>query len=194
LAAFYLDNDVSLALAPLLQEYGHDVTSTRDLRLFRAGDVDQLHTAVRNGWVLVTYNRRDFTLLHDAWRTWPAAFGLTLPSHRGILALDPGPVAELAGAITALATTTSPTSWANELLWWRRFERHAGKHDIEGTREVTTDIAHVAGIEGDGASNLPGPLPGGGEVGRGDIGRRHLKAKLSEGDGLGASAAGTVED
>ena len=54
MAAFYLDNDVSLGLAPLLLEQGHDVTSTRDLRLFRAGDVDQLLTAVRNGWVLLT--------------------------------------------------------------------------------------------------------------------------------------------
>ena len=122
MAAFYLDNDVSLALAPLLLERGHDVTSTRDLRLFRATDVDQLLTAMRNGWVLLTYNRRDFTLLHDAWQTWPAAFGQTLPPHCGILALDPAPATELARAITARIAVTSPSAWANELLWWRQIE------------------------------------------------------------------------
>lgn len=118
--AFYLDNDVSLDLVPLLRERGHEVTSTRDLRLYRASDVDQLLTAVRNGWVLVTCNRRDFTLLHDAWQTWPAAFGLALPPHRGILALDPAPATEIDGAITTLVAGTSPSAWANELLWWHR--------------------------------------------------------------------------
>lgn len=122
MVAFYLDNDVSLDVAPLLREHGHDVTSTRDLRLFRASDVDQLLTAVRNGWVLLTYNRRDFTLLHDAWQTWPAAFGLALPPHRGILALDPAPATEIAGAITAVVAEALPSVWENELLWWHRIE------------------------------------------------------------------------
>jgi hypothetical protein len=119
-AAFYLDNDVSLELALLLRARGHDVTSTRDLGAFRAGDVDQLLTAVRNGWVLLTHNRRDFTLLHDAWRVWPRAFNLSLPAHRGILALDPAPPLVLAQEVFALVSRVSPPLWADELLWWHR--------------------------------------------------------------------------
>jgi hypothetical protein len=81
-ADLYLDNDVSLALAPPLRAVGHRVIATRDLGLFRAGDDAQLLTAARNGWVLVTYNRRDFAMLHDVWQTRAVAFGSALPPHK----------------------------------------------------------------------------------------------------------------
>ena len=71
MADFYLDNDVSLRLAPLLRSVGHRVTTTRELGLSAASDDAQLLTAARNGWILITHNRRDFMMLHDAWRTWP---------------------------------------------------------------------------------------------------------------------------
>ncbi|MGH2449075.1 MAG: DUF5615 family PIN-like protein [Chloroflexota bacterium] len=87
MAELYLDNDVSLRLVPLLRAAGHEVTTTRGLGVTAATDDAQLLIAARNGWTLVTSNRRDFRLLHDAWRTWPPAFGLALPPaprHSGV--------------------------------------------------------------------------------------------------------------
>ena len=118
MADLYLDNDVSLALARPLRAAGHRVTAARDLGHFRAGDDAQLLTA-RSGWVLVTYNRRDFAMLHDAWQTWAVAFGSALPPHPGILVLDHAPPAAQAGAVVSLlAAPGGPL--ANELLWWHR--------------------------------------------------------------------------
>ena len=89
MARLYLDHNVSQRLARLLRT-NHDVVSARDLRLTRLTDDAQLLAAVRDDRLLVTHNRGDFALLHDAWLTWPPAFGLALPPHSGILVLDPG--------------------------------------------------------------------------------------------------------
>jgi hypothetical protein len=84
--AFYLDNDVSLQLVDLLQEAGHQVWHTRDLRQTTADDVGQLLTAVERGAVLVTHNYRDFELVHLAWRAFAARWG-AVEAHPGILIL-----------------------------------------------------------------------------------------------------------
>jgi hypothetical protein len=130
-ADLYLDNDVSLDLAPLLRNAGHRVTATRDLAHFRAPDDAQLLTAARNNWVLVTYNRRDFAMLHDAWLTWPAAFGMMLPAHPGILALDHAPIETQGNAVATFLATAPPSSLANGLFWW---------HHRDGWRRRVTGI------------------------------------------------------
>jgi hypothetical protein len=121
-AELYLDNDVSLRLAPLLRAAGHTVTTTRELGLTAATDDAQLLTAARNGWILATSNRHDFRLLHDAWHTWAAAFGLALPSHPGILVLDPAPPDDQFQALGRLLSDASTQTLAGELFWWHRAE------------------------------------------------------------------------
>ncbi len=86
MAAFYLDNDVPLALARELRGLGHRVASTRGRGLQRAGDEAQLLTAADRAEVLVTCNRNDFFLLHDAWLRWSRAWPVTAPPrHAGIV-------------------------------------------------------------------------------------------------------------
>lgn len=119
MSSFYLDNDVFLRLVPLLVAGGHAVSSARELGLASAGDEAQLLTAVRREAILVTYNRRDFELLHDAWITWPAAFDLDLPAHPGILALAHAPVADQFDAIDGLIETTAPSALQNTMYSWR---------------------------------------------------------------------------
>jgi len=121
-ADLYLDNDVSLRLAPLLRAAGHRVTTTRELGLAAATDDVQLLIAARRSWVLVTSNRRDFRLLHDAWRTWPEAFGMVLPAHPGILVLEHAPAAEQFQALEALVTEAPASVVEGEFFWWRRTE------------------------------------------------------------------------
>jgi hypothetical protein len=119
LASFYLDSDVSMRLAPLLRAAGHDVTTAEDQGRRRATDDEQLLIAAQQRRILLTHNRKDFVLLHDAWRRWPAAFAISLPPHPGILVLDQRLEPELATPVTDLLARTPPALLANTLLWWR---------------------------------------------------------------------------
>ncbi|MCC7103946.1 MAG: DUF5615 family PIN-like protein [Chloroflexi bacterium] len=119
MADFYFDSDVSLTVARMLSDAGHDVTTARDLRLQAAADDLHLLTAVQSNRTLVSHNRRDVVLLHDAWLRWPRAFGLALPPHSGVLVLDQTMPAGLFEAIENLLGTVSGQRRANELFWWR---------------------------------------------------------------------------
>lgn len=120
MAAFYLDSDVSIHLAPLLHGLGHSATTSRDVGLRGATDDAQLLEAVQRGWITITHNRRDFTMLHDAWITWPAAFGMALPPHPVVLVLEQGRPRVHIGVLEAIMTANTSVDLANELLWWRR--------------------------------------------------------------------------
>jgi hypothetical protein len=85
-AAFYIDKDVDVSLVPALVVLGHQATTTDELGFDQASDGRQLLAAAEHGWVLVTHNRRDFIVLHDAWRFWTATWGITL-DHAGIVVL-----------------------------------------------------------------------------------------------------------
>ena len=120
MAGIYTDNDVPLRVAPLLRARGHDVTTTRDLGRTAARDDDQLLLAAQRGWTLVTHNRRDYELLHDAWRRWFSAFGI-VEMHAGILVLPQKPqlsAEQIAQEVDALLTSGAPL--ANELYRWQR--------------------------------------------------------------------------
>jgi hypothetical protein len=50
------------------------------------------------GWIVLTHNRADFTMLHDAWHLWAHAWRVN-PKHAGIIVLeqvDPSRHAEVA--------------------------------------------------------------------------------------------------
>src|SRR5579884_2573455 len=87
MAAFYLDESVALAVESELRVRGHFVTST--YAEGRGGAPDplvRLEAADRN-WTLVTPNRHDFRLLHDAWLCCAQGWG-SRRRHAGILVLD----------------------------------------------------------------------------------------------------------
>jgi hypothetical protein len=92
-AEFYLDHNVAAATAGFLRALGHGARTAQDVGLAAAADHRQLLEAAQRGWVLVTYNAKDFRLLHDAWCEWPPAWGLDPPPrHAGILVVpQPGP-------------------------------------------------------------------------------------------------------
>ena len=84
MAEFYLDHNVAVATAGFLRALGHGARTAQDVGLAAAADHRQLLEAARRGWVLVTYNAKDFRLLHDAWCEWPPAWGIAAPpSTRG---------------------------------------------------------------------------------------------------------------
>ncbi|HLY66059.1 MAG TPA: DUF5615 family PIN-like protein [Chloroflexota bacterium] len=80
MASFYLDHDVYQTLPAILKPLGHDAVTSLQLGQATARDPRQLLTAARQDRVLVTHNRKDYELLHEAWALWPAPL-----DHAGIL-------------------------------------------------------------------------------------------------------------
>jgi hypothetical protein len=85
-AELYSDHDIGFDTVVALRALGHAVVTTRDIGQENATDDVQLLTAASNNWILVTHNRRDFLLLHRAWRNWAAALQLSL-RHSGMLVI-----------------------------------------------------------------------------------------------------------
>jgi hypothetical protein len=89
LAEFYIDNDVALEVAHLLQVNGHTVATARDVGRERDRDDEQLLVASQQGHIFLTHNETDFVLLHDAWQRWSEAWGVSA-RHGGILIAPQG--------------------------------------------------------------------------------------------------------
>jgi hypothetical protein len=92
--------------------------AARDLNLTRVHDDAQLLQAVQLQRTLVTHNRRDFVMLHDAWIGWPAALSVQFPLHPGILILDADEHDALARAVHGILNASTTDGLANNLLWW----------------------------------------------------------------------------
>ncbi len=82
MADFHIDEDVPVALAQELVALGHTALTARDLYLIGALDPVHLRQAALNNRILVTHNKRDFRVLHQAWTTW-----FTDRPHAGILVM-----------------------------------------------------------------------------------------------------------
>ena len=72
--------------------------------------------------MLVTHDRHDFRMLHDAWVAWPAAFGVALPPHPGILVLDSALPETLARVLAAFLSDATTEALANGIFWWHRHD------------------------------------------------------------------------
>ena len=118
MAHLYLDHNVARRVGFLLGGGAHDVIASRDINTERLPDDVLPLTAVRLSRIFVTHNRLDFRMLHDAWVTWPAAFGMALPPHPGILALDSASPETLASVIAAFLDEARPTDLPNAVFWW----------------------------------------------------------------------------
>jgi hypothetical protein len=132
MAAFYADENVSLGLERLLRPRGHAFTTTHAERRLGSPDSHQLLFAATRGWTLITHNRGDFRLLHDAWHLWSDAWRVS-PQHAGILVLEPVPgqtaadVAELIQDIVTRRDVSLPNAlydWGL-VTGWVRFPRQA---------------------------------------------------------------------
>lgn len=82
---FHLDEHVSERFTELAERRGVDVTSIDRLGLKGLDDASNLLLASRAGRVLMTYDVRDYTLLHHAWQIWSSAWMTeNPPRHAGI--------------------------------------------------------------------------------------------------------------
>lgn len=82
--AFYLDENVSRGIVSLLNAGGYHVVTSHEMQMDGTTDDAQLFLAWRNQWVIVTYNRKDFFLMHQTLQRWSGTFGHS-EIHAGIL-------------------------------------------------------------------------------------------------------------
>ena len=66
-ARVYLDEDVSVVIATILQARGFEALTARDTGLLGRADSEQLEFGAEAGRVLLTHNRVDFDRLHRGW-------------------------------------------------------------------------------------------------------------------------------
>lgn len=118
MARLFFDHNVPFRLVSLLRVTGHDILLAREAGAARSTDDAVLLSSVRANRVLVTHNRRDFRLLHDAWLSWPPTFGVAFPAHRGILVLDVAPPETLADVLATYLGGVSARRLANAIFWW----------------------------------------------------------------------------
>lgn len=122
----YLDENVKRDVMDLLIAPDRSIRTVRDEERLSASDSFQLIYAAEQRWTLVTCNRNDYHLLHDAWLLWSHRWGLQ-QAHTGILAPDQGlPTWMMAEAIerffvSGYTLTNALYDWTARDGVWRRY-------------------------------------------------------------------------
>lgn len=118
--AFYLDEQVSQKLVPLLIALGYDTTSAIILGNRGLHDGRQLLIAANLRRTLISYNVGDFKLLHRSWLDWSSAWQATaVARHAGIMLIYSSKgidAVDLAQAIHRFAQANSDLT--NRLVAW----------------------------------------------------------------------------
>jgi len=108
LLRFYTDEDIYAAVAVDLRKAGFDAVSTVDAGRLGESDESQLHWAAAQGRVLVTFNVRDFAVLHAQWLDQSL-------HHSGVIVSNQRPIGEMIGRIIKLAQTLDAMSLVDRL-------------------------------------------------------------------------------
>jgi hypothetical protein len=118
--AFYLDEQVPELLVTVLRSSGYDAVTANQLGNKGLHDGRQLLIATNAGRVLVTYNAKEFTLLHRSWQDWSSAWQVDdVARHAGIMLIYSSRglgSQEIARAIVGFAGTTNDQT--NRLVAW----------------------------------------------------------------------------
>jgi Domain of unknown function (DUF5615) len=109
-ARLYLDENMPIVLAPLIQARGFFATTAHAEGLLRADDPRQLHYAATHGCCLVTHNRQHFIRLHSDILN----AGLT---HAGIIIAFVRDVYTLADLLAERLNTLTADELINQLLF-----------------------------------------------------------------------------
>jgi hypothetical protein len=117
-AIFYADENVSSLLNDALRLYGHAIFATHDEGRSGATDGSQLLYAAERGWIILTHNRADFIMRHDAWHLWARAWDIR-PEHAGIGILEPVEPSRYADIAALIHDVCQRNELTNTLLAWR---------------------------------------------------------------------------
>lgn len=109
-AELYLDEDVSVLVAVLLQARGFDAITARDANMLGRDDAEQLSQAAAKGRCIVTHNRVHFEQLH---RQCIA----TGQEHHGIVVAARRTPQEIARRVATLLNSFAADEFSNQLLY-----------------------------------------------------------------------------
>jgi hypothetical protein len=112
----YFDHDMSQVVAGEFRARGDAITTAQELGLAQAMDGQQLLTAARRGWLLVTHDKTHYEVLHDAWFRWGEAWGAP-QSHSGIVILPHGSPSFVEQLLVTFLSTHS--DFTDRLFEWR---------------------------------------------------------------------------
>jgi Domain of unknown function (DUF5615) len=117
---YHLDEHVSERLTETAEDRDLDVVSIDRLGLQGLDDVSNLLWAARSARVLVTYDVRDYTLLHRAWHVWSHAWVIdNPPRHAGIALIHSSKHAGIDEIVEALIQLSEIVDIPeNRLLSW----------------------------------------------------------------------------
>ena len=110
LPPLYLDEDVSVIVAAILQGRGFDVVTARDSGQLGCSDAEQLAYGTAAGRMLLTHNRVDFERLHKEWLE-------TGKAHSGIIIAKRRAPTEVSARVGQLLTRLPAEALINQLLY-----------------------------------------------------------------------------
>lgn len=111
----HLNEHLSPRLAEQLRRYGFDVTSTLELGMVEADDDEQLAYVASNQRAIVTFNHKDFAILHSRYLAEGKA-------HWGIVLSTEEAVDILRRRLLRLLNTLSAEELKNQIRWLNEFK------------------------------------------------------------------------
>jgi hypothetical protein len=96
---------------------GHDAETVKDHRTFGWSDARQLFLAVDLGRAMVTSNKKDFILLHEALTLWHRRWAVSTPlRHHGIIIVPPMDIADIVRIVIEFAANRDTLD--NQCFLW----------------------------------------------------------------------------
>lgn len=105
---FYFDENIQTPLADALKTRGIDVVTTREAGNAGIEDIRQLAYAAEKGRTILSYNKRDFALIHYQWMR-------IARSHSGIVLSDQLPIGIILRRLMKLYYTVNRDDMMNRL-------------------------------------------------------------------------------
>ena len=105
-----LDEDVYVTLAQALCKRGFDAVHVQALNRKGCSDREQLEFAVRQERCLMSFNVRDFVILHNE-------FVLKNQEHYGILVSPQLPIGEVLRRVLVILNSTTAKQMCNQILF-----------------------------------------------------------------------------
>jgi len=111
----HLNEQISPRLAGQLRKYGFDVTSTLELGMVEADDDEQLAYAAAQQMAIVTFNHKDFAMLH-------AQYVAEGRDHWGIVLSTEETTEVLRRRLLRLLNTLTAEQLKNQICWLNDFK------------------------------------------------------------------------
>ena len=111
----YLNENLSWKISKALREHGYDVTSSHEVNMNSATDIDQFEYAISQGRTVVTNNFSDFFELDERYHREGKY-------HYGIIFTTECNIPTLTKRLKSLLQTVSVEQLKNQIRWLNEFQ------------------------------------------------------------------------